>query len=479
MDKLREYFKNYYVLNDVSGVLFWDNATNLPKKSIDSRSEQMSVLSKFTDKIFRSEDLKEEIEKAENTKLSNEDSKCLELMKNIILKENATDPDLKSLLIKKKLTCEHLWREARSKNDSTIIEKDFNELLELVHEESSQLSKATGLSPYDSLISKYDIDYDSTKIDEVFSVIEKEIIPKYLEIKKISSPYVYKSNISDSKLLDCVKKKLEQLKFDFNRGRIDQSHHPFCGGATNDVRITTRFEDNILESLSALFHETGHGVYEQNRPIQYLYEPLGQSRSLSVHESQSLFFENHIFKSKVYFKTINNIFGNSKDLEKSFLDHYHTVRINPIRVSADEFSYPIHVYIRYKIEKEIFENQIKFDDIKNLWNKNYLDYLSINLTSDTEGILQDIHWYEGIFGYFPTYALGAMIASQIKYNCPLFGIFLENPDAENISNLIVWLNTNIHQKASLYSSDEMLQTISGEVLNSKYYLDHLVDRFVK
>jgi len=479
MDKLREYFKNYYVLNDVSGVLFWDNATNLPKKSIDSRSEQMSVLSKFTDKIFRSEDLKEEIEKAENTKLSNEDSKCLELMKNIILKENATDPDLKSLLIKKKLTCEHLWREARSKNDSTIIEKDFNELLELVHEESSQLSKATDLSPYDSLISKYDIDYDSTKIDEVFSVIEKEIIPKYLEIKKISSPYVYKSNISDSKLLDCVKKKLEQLKFDFNRGRIDQSHHPFCGGATNDVRITTRFEDNILESLSALFHETGHGVYEQNRPIQYLYEPLGQSRSLSVHESQSLFFENHIFKSKVYFKTINNIFGNSKDLEKSFLDHYHTVRINPIRVSADEFSYPIHVYIRYKIEKEIFENQIKFDDIKNLWNKNYLDYLSINLTSDTEGILQDIHWYEGIFGYFPTYALGAMIASQIKYNCPLFSIFLENPDAENISNLIVWLNTNIHQKASLYSSDEMLQTISGEVLNSKYYLDHLVDRFVK
>ena len=479
MDKLREYFKNYYVLNDVSGVLFWDNATNLPKKSIDSRSEQMSVLSKFTDKIFRSEDLKEEIEKAENTKLSNEDSKCLELMKNIILKENETDPDLKSLLIKKKLTCEHLWREARSKNDSTIIEKDFNELLELVHEESSQLSQATGLSPYDSLISKYDIDYDSTKIDEVFSVIEKDIIPKYLEIKKISSPYVYKSNISDSKLLDCVKKKLEQLKFDFNRGRIDQSHHPFCGGATNDVRITTRFEDNILESLSALFHETGHGVYEQNRPIQYLYEPLGQSRSLSVHESQSLFFENHIFKSKVYFKTINNIFGNSKDLEKSFLDHYHTVRINPIRVSADEFSYPIHVYIRYKIEKEIFENQIKFDDIKNLWNKNYLDYLSINLTSDTEGILQDIHWYEGIFGYFPTYALGAMIASQIKYNCPLFGIFLENPDAENISNLIVWLNTNIHQKASLYSSDEMLQTISGEVLNSKYYLDHLVDRFVK
>ena len=479
MNKLKEYFKSYYILNDVSGLLFWDNATNLPKKSIESRSEQMSILSNFTDRIFRSEDIQEEIHKAENTKLSEADSMSLKLMKSIIVKENAIDPDLKSLLIKKKLTCEHLWREARSKNDSSIIEKDFNDLLDLVHEEASQLAKATNLSPYDSLISKYDMDYDSSKIDQVFLVIEREIIPKYLDIKKIKSPHVYKSNISDSEILKMIKVKLKQLNFDFDRGRIDQSHHPFCGGATNDVRITTRFEDNILESLSALFHETGHGVYEQNRPNQYLYEPLGQSRSLSVHESQSLFFENHIFKSKVYFKIINNIFDNSKDLEKSFLEHYHTVRVNPIRVSADEFSYPIHVYIRYKIEKEIFKNKIKFKDIKNLWNENYLNNLSINLISETEGVLQDIHWYEGIFGYFPTYALGAMIASQIKFNCPLFDIFLGNPNEENINNLIIWLNTNIHQKASLYSSDEMLQSISGENLNPKYYLDHLVDRFIQ
>ena len=479
MNKLKEYFKSYYVLNDVSGLLFWDNATNLPKKSIESRSEQMSILSNFTDRIFRSEDIQEEIQKAENTKLSEADSMSLKLMKSIIVKENAIDPDLKSLLIKKKLTCEHLWREARSKNDSSIIEKDFNDLLDLVHEEASQLAKATNLSPYDSLISKYDMDYDSSKIDQFFSVIEREIIPKYLDIKKIKSPHVYKSNISDSEILKMIKVKLKQLNFDFDRGRIDQSHHPFCGGATNDVRITTRFEDNILESLSALFHETGHGVYEQNRPNEYLYEPLGQSRSLSVHESQSLFFENHIFKSKVYFKIINNIFDNSKDLEKSFLEHYHTVRVNPIRVSADEFSYPIHVYIRYKIEKEIFKNKIYFKDIKNLWNENYLNNLSINLISETEGVLQDIHWYEGIFGYFPTYALGAMIASQIKYNCPLFDIFLDNPNEENINNLIIWLNTNIHQKASLYSSDEMLQSISGENLNPKYYLDHLVDRFIQ
>ena len=220
MNKLREYFKNYYVLNDVSGVLFWDNATNLPKKSIDSRSEQMSILSKFTDTIFRGEEVQEEIEKAESTKLTETDSKCLKLMKSIIIKENAIDPDLKSLLIKKKLTCEHLWREARTKNNCSIIEKDFNDLLDLVHEEASQLSYATNFTPYDSLISKYDIDYDSVKIDEVFSIIDKEIIPKYKNIQKIKSPFIYKSDISDAKIIKEIKIKLEQLNFDFDRGRI-------------------------------------------------------------------------------------------------------------------------------------------------------------------------------------------------------------------------------------------------------------------
>ena len=479
MNKLKQYFKDYYVLNDINGILFWDNATNLPSNSIGSRSEQMSILSKFSDKIFRNPDVLEELVSAQNLKLSDLDQKNLKLMNDIIIRENSVDPILKKKLIEQKLKCEHLWRKARQNNDISIIEDEFNNLLNLVHEEASQLSLITKLSPYDSLITKYDIDYNSSKIDNIFNIIQKEIIPNYLSADKINNPKVYHSNISENETLRQTKKRLEVLNFDFSKGRIDQSHHPFCGGANNDVRITTRFEENILETLSALFHETGHGVYEQNRPKELLYEPVGQSRSLSVHESQSLFYENHIFKTKEYFTKFAEIFDNKNELFKSFNDHYHTIRYNPVRVSSDEFSYPIHVYIRYEIEKVIFSEKIKFQDIKSLWNSMYQENLNINLSNDTEGVLQDIHWYEGIFGYFPTYALGAMISSQIKYNCPYYEEFLKKPEPEIIKNIANWLNKNVHQRASLYSSDEMLQSISGEKLNPTYYSRHLKERFVK
>ena len=479
MDKLKRYFKNYYVLNDINGILFWDNATNLPPKSIESRSEQMSILAEYIDKELRDQNIIEEINLNKTKNLNDHDKKNLLLMENIVIKENAVDVELKSQLIKKKLKCEHLWREAREKNDVSLIEKDFDELLLLVHEEANQLSKPLNLSPYDALISNYDRDYNSNKIDSLFEVIKSDIIPQYQNLEKIDNPTISKTNLSKDKIFEKTNQKLKELGFDFDHGRIDQSIHPFCGGANKDVRITTRFENNILETLSALFHETGHGVYEQNRPSDFLYEPIGQARSLSVHESQSLFYENHIFKSKSYFHLFNQIFDGSQEMYQSFIDHYHTVRLNPIRVSADEFSYPIHIFIRYEIEKKIFNNKIQFKDIHNLWNQYYKEYLDIDLPNDTVGVLQDIHWYEGIFGYFPTYAIGAMISSQIKFNCPGYQSFMDHVNIDNIKIVTEWLKSNVHQKASLYSSDEMLQNISGEPLNSSYFLKHLNSRFVQ
>jgi carboxypeptidase Taq len=479
MDKLKRYFKNYYVLNDINGILFWDNATNLPPKSIESRSEQMSILAEYIDKELRDQNIIEEINLNKTKNLNDHDKKNLLLMENIVIKENAVDVELKSKLIKKKLKCEHLWREAREKNDVSLIEKDFDELLLLVHEEANQLSKPLNLSPYDALISNYDRDYNSNKIDSLFEIIKSDIIPQYQNLEKIDNPTISKTNLSKDKIFEKTNQKLKELGFNFDYGRIDQSIHPFCGGANKDVRITTRFENNILETLSALFHETGHGVYEQNLPSDFLYEPIGQARSLSVHESQSLFYENHIFKSKSYFHLFNQIFDGSQEMYKSFIDHYHTVRLNPIRVSADEFSYPIHIFIRYEIEKKIFNNKIQFKDIHNLWNHYYKEYLDIDLPNDTVGVLQDIHWYEGIFGYFPTYAIGAMISSQIKFNCPGYQSFMDHVNIDNIKIVTEWLKSNVHQKASLYSSDEMLQNISGEPLNSSYFLKHLNSRFVQ
>ena len=170
-------------------------------------------------------------------------------------------------------------------------------------------------------------------------------------------------------------------------------------------------------------------------------------------------------------------FNNQEDLLNIFKQNYHSVRINPIRVSSDEFSYPIHIYIRYEIEKIIFSENIDLSDIKEIWNKMYKDMLDIDVTNDSEGILQDIHWFEGMYGYFPTYATGAMMASQLKYNCPSYDQFITSPNVKNIEDISQWLIDNVHQFGSELSTSEILNKISHEDLNPNYLVKHLKERF--
>jgi len=477
MDELKRIFQEYYTLNDIGGILFWDNATYLPQNSSQSRSEQLAVLSRLTDMTLRNDELDSLIKNIRTADLSRHDKKNFNLMKEIINQENSVDPLLKEKLTRKKIECEQFWRLAKEKNDISIVSKAFNDVLSLTIEESKQLSIKSGKSAYDSLINKYDIDLSSSQIDKLFSVIRENIIPTYSEADKIKNTRIPKINMKNSDLLESMKYFMKALKFDFNRGRIDLSNHPFCGGANNDIRITTRFEKNVFESLSALFHESGHGLYEQNRPKENLYQPIGQSRSLTFHESQSLFFENHIFKSLNFFELLTKNFSNKNDLLEIFKENYHSVRINPIRVSSDEFSYPIHIYIRYEIEKMIFSENLNLIDIREIWNKMYKEMLGIDILNDSEGVLQDIHWFEGMYGYFPTYATGAMMASQLKYNYPKYNEFNSNPNIQNMGEVSQWLTDNIHQYGSEYSMSDVLNKISKEELNPNYLVKHLKERF--
>ena len=477
MDELKKIFQEYYTLNDIGGILFWDNATYLPQNSSQSRSEQLAVLSRLTDTTLRNDELDSLINNVRIADLSAHDKKNFNLMKEIINQENSVDPLLKEKLIRRKIECEQFWRLAKEKNDISIVSEAFNDVLSLTIEESKQLSVKSGKSPYDSLINKYDIDLSSSQIDKLFSVIRENIIPTYSEADKITNTRIPKINIKNSDLLENMKYFMKALRFDFKRGRIDLSNHPFCGGANDDIRITTRFEKNVFESLSALFHESGHGLYEQNRPKENLYQPIGQSRSLTFHESQSLFFENHIFKSLNFFELLIKNFSNKDDLFELFKENYHSIRINPIRVSSDEFSYPIHIYIRYEIEKMIFSENLDLIDIREIWNKMYKEMLGINISNDSEGVLQDIHWFEGMYGYFPTYATGAMMASQLKYNYPKYNEFNSNPNSQNMGEVSQWLTDNIHQYGSEYSMSDVLSKISLVELNPNYLVKHLKERF--
>ena len=279
---------------------------------------------------------------------------------------------------------------------------------------------------------------------------------------------------------------MQKIGFDFSYGRLDVSMHPFCGGAYKDSRITTRYnEKNFIESLMGVLHETGHALYNLGLPEKWKYQPVGDALGTVVHESQSLFMEMQICRSFEFLKFaspfMRKVFNKKgKQWEANNLYNIYTlVKPSFIRVDADEVTYPLHVIIRYKIEKDLIEGNIKVKEIPNVWNMYMNDFLNIKPKNNKEGCLQDIHWFDGTFGYFPTYTLGAIYASQlfskIKKELPNLNIQIANG---KFNHLINWLRSNVHSKGSLSNSEDLVKKVTGEELNIEYFKKHLINRYL-
>lgn len=276
------------------------------------------------------------------------------------------------------------------------------------------------------------------------------------------------------------------IGFDFDAGRLDVSSHPFCGGVPEDVRITTRYnEDDFMESLMGVIHETGHALYEQNLPQNYLSQPVGRARSMGIHESQSLFFEMQIGRSPEFIKLIRPLivkhFGDDPAFEVDNLQKlYNKVKPDFIRVDADELTYPLHVILRFEIEEAIINGKMSPDDIPRVWNEKMSEYLGVDTSNNFKnGCMQDIHWTDGSFGYFPTYTLGAMYAAQyghfLRRKFPDFNEMIASGDFHQIFG---WLRENIWTQGSMYSTEELIIRATGESLNPSYYLEHLRSRYL-
>jgi carboxypeptidase Taq len=279
---------------------------------------------------------------------------------------------------------------------------------------------------------------------------------------------------------------MNAIGFDFSRGRLDVSQHPFCGGAYQDIRITTRYNENDpFSSLEGIMHETGHAMYELNLPEQWKYQPAGQSRGMSMHESQSLLIEMQITRSKSFKKFLSNILKNKFGLDNKCweVDNIYKIgtRVNKsfIRVESDEVTYPLHIILRFNLEQKIFNEDIKIRDIPELWNQEYKKLFDKEVDIDSNGCLQDVHWYAGLFGYFPTYSLGALTAAQLASQLRLDVLNLDD-QVENgdFKELLQWLKVNVHSKASLYSSNEILQQVTNSNLNAKYFEDYIKNRYL-
>ncbi len=488
--KLEKRLEETSRLGGIMGILHWDQEVIMPSGAAESRARQMGVLAgtiheKSTDPEMGK--LLDALDK-ENSFNAFEQCNIREARREYDI-ETKVPKDLVMEMAELSSKGHQVWVKARSENKFSGFAPILKQLVELKKRWAEYVSPE--LPPYDANIDLYERGATMAKITPVFEALKSELIPLIRDIQE--SDYkpdasFLSGNFPVEKQESLGRRISEEMGFAFDRGRMDVSVHPFCGGShPTDVRITTRYRtDNFIESLYAVIHETGHGLYEQGRMEEGRDLPVSEALSMGIHESQSLFWERMIAQSpafcKRYLPLISETFPeNFKSVSNEQL--YEAVNVSEpsyIRVEADEVTYPMHVILRYEIEKGLFDGSVEIDTLPELWNSKMKEYLGVEPPSDTLGVLQDTHWSGAAFGYFPSYTLGAIYASQFYQTLQQEKPDLENEiNSGNLATIRQWLNQKIHGKGRLLSVSDLVIQVTGDDLNPTVFLDYLKKKYRK
>ena len=487
-NKLGAYLKETQILGSIQSTLYWDQNTGMPNKGASWRSEQLTYIAKILHKRNSSEEFSDLIkaaqdefrcglEKSLNQEIIRSKKRNLELLIKEFNRQKNLDPKLVEALAKAKSKGYESWQEAKRKSDFEIFLPIFKNLIELRIEETKQISDK--YTPWETLAQPFEPDLTLEWLNKIFQPL-KEAIPSLISDLNKSEKYHW--DLSPKSQQNLCSKLLDEFGRDEDLVVVAKSPHPFSITlGPDDYRITTRVvEGEPLSSFLATAHEWGHSIYEQGLPSQshqWFAWPLGQATSMGVHESQSLFWENRIVKSKSFSKRFFKHFvsegcslNNHLELWKS-INH---LQAGLNRVEADELSYGLHILIRTELEIDLIEGGLEAKDVPSEWNKRYEELLGIRPSNDAEGCLQDVHWSEGAFGYFPSYLLGhlisAQISSQMEKEIGLIDNLVEDGEYEKI---ILWLKNNIHNYGRSVNSMKLVRNVTGEELTSKYFVNHL------
>jgi carboxypeptidase Taq len=471
------------------GVLRWDQETKMPKNGGRFRAQQLSTLSEISYELSTNK----EYGKLLNI-LNTDDSLNYDQKRNVYLSLKSFNESIKYtsefILEESKLISDAFqkWRLAKQKDDFSIFEKSLSKLVDLRIKECEILGYDK--HPYDALLNQYEPGLTTDEVDEIFSNIKQFLVPF---IKKISNSdkvddSFYYQKYSHNKQWDFGIELLKKMEYNFDSGRQDLSAHPFSTHfSPEDARVTTRIdENNLSEMIWSCIHEGGHGLYEQGIKAENYGLPLGETISLGIHESQSRLWENNVGRSLEFWKhnyeSLKSKFPSqlSNITVGDFYKAANNVKPSLVRTNADELTYHLHILIRYEIEKALIEGKIKVKDLPQIWNLKYQEYLNIEVTSDSTGVLQDIHWSHGSFGYFPTYTIGSLYAAQFfnqakKENSNL----IQEIENGNNKNLVDWLRKKIHSKGKKLDAHKLCKEISGEKLNFKYFKQYIIDKYSK
>ena len=489
-DQLTAHYQTINHFNHAQAILGWDAAANMPTGGNEARSNAMAELSVHVHRLSTQPQLEEWFGNAEQESLTAEQQSSLREMKRQWQQATLLPENLVQAQSIAGSTCEHAWRAQRQANDWVGFEKNWKEVVALSREEAAIRGDALGLTAYDAMLDKFEPGTTSASLDILFSDVKTwlpELIEKALEKQKAEAIIMPSGTFSTEAQKALGLEVMKLLKFDFDHGRLDQSVHPFCGGVPTDVRITTRYdEQDFVQALMGIVHETGHARYEQGLPTAFSGLPVGEARSMGIHESQSLFFEMQLGRSKAFVSHLSRLsqeaFNAHKDpvfAEENLYKIYTRVEKSFIRVDADELTYPAHVIMRYEIERDLINGVIEHTDVPALWDEKMKATLGISTEGNYKnGCMQDIHWTDGAFGYFPSYTLGAMYAAQYKATMEKTVNIEAAIQSGDLSPIFQWLNDNIWSQASLHTTDELVTRATGEILNAAHFKKHLEERYL-
>ena len=472
--KLEKKFEEITHLENIAMIAHWDSATMLQKGSASSKQKEMATFSSVLHGMQTSPEIGDLIEGSlgEFDHLDDWQKSNLANIKKSYNNQICISSEIQHENSIASGECEFTWRQARIDNDFQKLEPYLDRVFDSVRRIAAIKADKLLKSPLDVLIDSYDPERTSVEIKSVFDVLKAEL-PSL--VNKITDKQASEKIIPLTEKIDEATQKaiglkvIEKMGFDLNRGRLDKSVHPFCIGSNDDVRLTTRYdENNFLSSLFGVIHETGHGLYQQNLPATYRNQPVGRAKGMAFHESQSLIMENQAAISKPFMQCLAKILKDDFSLSSAeySADNLYglATRVRPslIRVDADEATYPLHVILRFEIEEAIIKGNLRAADLPELWNSKMQEYLGITSNTDSDGCMQDIHWPSGSLGYFPSYTNGAIIASMLmksakeKYSSIDSELGLGNFDSLN-----KYLTDNLRKYGSSKISSDLLQVATG------------------
>ncbi len=496
--KLLEKTKDVTVFGTAEGIIHWDMETMMPPGAVEQRSEQLALMSRIHHKFATDPEtgkLLNIIQKSPDYEtLSQVEKRNLFLIKKSYLEQNSLPEKLVSDLAKQEALTVNVCKKAKSQKNFNHYKVHLKKLQDLSKQAAEILMKVKETkTPYEALIDNFEPKMTATQITATFNQLQeglKKLIIRIQANPKRPDTTILCQPVSTEIQHNITKLLTQTLGYDTSsseaRGRVDETEHPFSTGYYDDVRITTHYYlNNYASSIFSVLHETGHALYEQNQNPKWKYQPVGSTCSYGVHESQSRFYENMIGRSEefwTYFMpklkkaapSLSNV-----ELDK-FLQAINKVELSKIRIEADEVTYNMHIIIRFEIERDLFADKIIVNELPQVWNEKYAKYLGVKVENDSEGVMQDTHWASGLYGYFPSYALGniysGQIAASITKDIPDWRKELTEGKLEYINE---WLKTNIHNKGNLFDPEELIKKATGKTLDAQPYLKYLNEKYGK